>query len=302
MTPASVPDGFTVRPLRYEDATAVTEVIAACELHDDGAVEIELDDVNADWARPSLDLATRSIGVFDRDRLVACGQVFLGRAEVDVRPEYRGRGIGGWLMHWTWDRVREEGRAQVGESISDANTDATELFLANGYEPAWTSWILRIELEEAIAAAPALPAGLSLRDYEPGFDDRPIYALIDAAFGEREGHESWTFEDYHAAFLGRLGVEVWQVVLAVDGGPLAGVAFLLPSVEEGWVQQLAVDAAYRRRGLGTALLQESFRRCHAHGFRRCGLATDSRSGARGFYERAGMRVARSYTRYRKRLD
>ena len=70
---------------------------------------------------------------------------------------------------------------------------------------------------------------------------------------------------------------------------------------EGWVQQLAVDEAYRGRGLGRALLQESFRRFHAIGRRACGLSTDSRTGALGLYEHVGMHVRKSYTHWAKRL-
>ena len=57
----------------------------------------------------------------------------------------------------------------------------------------------------------------------------------------------------------------------VDGYRIVGVAlnyhYGVDDDVEGWTQQLAVDRAYRGRGLGRALLQERFRRFHGVGYR-----------------------------------
>ena len=60
----------------------------------------------------------------------------------------------------------------------------------------------------------------------------------------------------------------------------------------GWISVLGVAPAWRRQGLGLALLQESFRRIRATGETVAALGVDSENptGATRLYERAGMRV------------
>ena len=60
----------------------------------------------------------------------------------------------------------------------------------------------------------------------------------------------------------------------------------------GWVSELGVAPAWRRRGLGLALLRESFRRFRETGETVAALGVDSQNptGATRLYERAGMRV------------
>jgi ribosomal protein S18 acetylase RimI-like enzyme len=84
-------------------------------------------------------------------------------------------------------------------------------------------------------------------------------------------------------------------LLAWDDGDLAG--FVLATSEHlgdpdlGWVGTLGVRPAWRRRGLGEALLRAAFAELYARGRRRVGLGVDTEnvSGALRLYERVGMR-------------
>ena len=300
-----LPDVYTSRPLSVEDVERATAVVAACESHDDGEVEIAVSDLESDWARPGLDLATMSVGVWLRDQLVAGGDVYQGRAEVDVHPTHRGRGIGTAFMRWTWDVARADGRAEIGQTVSDHRVDAATLFSAHGYRERWTSWILRIDLGEEPPEASPLPDGMAIRDYLPGDDDRAVFDIVETAFGEWPDRESGVpFEDWRAASLQRREANPSMMPVLVDRDRIIGCALNLDygSANEGWIQQLAVEKAYRGRGLGRALLTESFRRFHAAGRRECGLSTDSRTGALPLYEHVGMHVRRSYTRWSKQLE
>jgi ribosomal protein S18 acetylase RimI-like enzyme len=73
--------------------------------------------------------------------------------------------------------------------------------------------------------------------------------------------------------------------------------------EKGWVDDLGVRRAWRRRGLALALLQHSFREFYKRGTRKVGLGVDASSltGATRLYEKAGMHVARQFNSYFKVL-
>jgi len=303
MTALHLPDGYLARPLTPEDAQAVTDLVAATELDVDGQVEIDVTDVQGDWNRPSFDLATMAIGVEHDGRLVAFAEHFRGRAEVEVHPEHRGRGLGTALLRWTWQAATHEGRDRVGQTVSDAHLPAGVVLRAHDYEARWTSWVLRIDLADD-PGRPRTPEGFSIRDWEPGADDRAIFDVIDTAFNEWADREGHPFEDWAASFLRHTAVSPSITPLVVHEGQVVGVAMGMdygPELDEGWVQQLAVAKEHRGLGLGRALLTESFRRFRERGKRQAGLSTDSRTGALTLYQHVGMRVDRSYTHWSKAL-
>jgi GNAT superfamily N-acetyltransferase len=307
-TPAiALPAPYVARPLRPQDAPAVTELMAACELHDLGEVQIELEDVVGDWQRPSFDLATESVGVYDdHGRLVAYAEVFQGRrAEAYVRPEVRGRGIGTALMTWTRRIARERGGTLVGQTVPERVTDAVALFRAHGYHARWTSWILELP-EGAEVAAGALPPGTTIRALVPGRDERAAFQTVEDAFNEWPDRDPVTFDDWAAVVLQRPGFEPWQLLLAVEQGPTGeepvGVCFVSPSRDTGWVQYLAVRRDRRGRGLARALLLRAFAETRARGMTRAELSTDSRTGALDLYLHVGMRVKETFVHYARELD
>jgi class 3 adenylate cyclase/ribosomal protein S18 acetylase RimI-like enzyme len=184
----------------------------------------------------------------------------------------------------------------VGQTISDAERDAAALFETHAYVPSYTSWLLRIDMVEE-PGEPSLPDGLTFHVYRPGEDDRGLFELIETAFSEWPDRESYTFENWVVHMVQRPEVRTEMQVQIAGGDRIVGAAvnYAYEGDEEGWIQQLAVDKAYRGRGLGRALLQESFRRFNGTGHRMCGLNTDARTGALGLYEHVGMRVRKSYT-------
>jgi mycothiol synthase len=293
------------RPLTGADLQAVFELEAAGEAFDDHAVEVSLADIEDDWCRPDFDPMAMSMGAFFGGRLVAYALVFQGRAEALVHPEYRGKGLGTSLAQWTWEVARSEGRERVGQTISDNETSAAALFASLGYQRRHAAWIFRLDLARLPSAA-SLPTGYAFRPYLPGVDDRDIYELIDGAFAEwrNADSESMGFENWVAC--GLQGALPTVVVLVEWGDCLVGAAVgqdYGPGPHgaggDGWIYQLAVRREHRRKGLGRALLEETFRRFRDAGRTSGAVSTDSRTGALEFYQRSGMTVERSYTRWAK---
>jgi len=301
--PAGVPGGYTWRPLEMSDVPAVFLLEAAAEAFDDGVVEVEFDDLEADWRRPDFDPQTMSLGVFSGGRLWAYAQLFQGRAEAVVHPDRRGRGLGEAVARWTWDATRAQGRDRVGQTVSENEHAAEALFQALGYEITHTSWILRKELDPDCdpLRVPVLPDGYSFREYDPGSDDREVFDVIDIAFDEWRGpgSESMGFDNWSASMLRSAGGRL--VLLIEREGRMVGTAVCRDygPDSEAWIDQIAVAKAHRGRGLGGALLEECFRRFATIGRHCCGVSTDSRSGALGLYENAGMAVDRTYRRWTK---
>ena len=129
-----------------------------------------------------------------------------------------------------------------------------------------------------------------------------MHRLIEDAFAEWEDGLEFPLDEWRGWAIERRGFEPWMLPVAVAGGEIVGAAFLVRNPNDtGWVQQLAVRADRRSRGLGRALLQHAFGEFHRHRMPTTALATDSRSGARTLYERAGMRLTASYTQFERDL-
>ncbi len=297
-----LPHGLTCRPATLADVEAVAELIAACELEDDGVAEIDLGDVATAFRREGFDPGRDCLLVHDGSLLVGWAEVHGTRAEAGVRPSHRGRGIGSALLGWTEARARAAARAVVHQTVTDANAGAAALLEGNGYGPTDRAWILQLRFDGP-PPPPEPPPGVEIRPFRGGVDEPAAYRVIEDAFSEWPGRPPETFEEWlsqwpsHPAFAPELSP------LAFEGDELVGVALYLdyPDADEGWVQQLATKASHRRRGIARALLQQAFVNAYARGRSACGLSTTSSTGALGLYEKVGMRIRRSYTRWSKPL-
>lgn len=289
-----LPEGLTTRPLDpATDATAVFELIAAQEQADIGSVEIEEADIVSDWAKPSHDVAARSVGVLDGDRLVAYAELMgADRADAAVHPDWRGRGIGTWLAAWLRALGRSTGTAVIGMPMPQGSP-GDRLMEALGYRVRWTSWVLQLPPGAEVATRD-LPEGYAVREALPE-ELHQVHDVVEDAFLEWSVRERESFEDFEASVVKRPGFEPWQlrVVVGADGA-VAGVAIVQLAGDTAYVSRLAVRRDQRNRGLAQALLADAFAVARAHGAAVSELSTDSRTGALGLYEKVGMVVTSTW--------
>jgi len=291
--------GLTTRAATRGDVEAITALIAAGEIADNGVAEVQLADVEH-----AFDLADGPAGVIvveTPDQMIGWATVADDQADVEVHPAWRGRGIGAALLAWTEARARASGSPRVRQIVTDSDAAARSLFEAAGYRVRHTSWVLQQALDEAPPEV-ELPPGVKIRGYRAA-DAEAAYRVIEDAFNEWPDRQPREFAAWSAQVIGHPAFAPELSRLALEGDRLVGVVLCMDyeGAEEGWVDQIATLATHRHRGIGRALLQSVFAAYHAQGRRLVGLSTNSQSGALTLYERIGMRVRRSYTAWVKDL-
>ena len=270
--------------------------MAAQETHDIGEAEIDYADIVGDWSRPSFDVASSTMGVFDGERLVAYAELTSAqRADAAVHPEHRGRGVGTALAGWVRETARARGSRVVGSPVP-LGSDGDRLLAALGYHVRWESWILELPPGAEIEPQP-LPEGYRIRTAESEADQRAAWDVLEEAFLEWADRPRDPFEDFAAEVMGRPGFEPWHLRLVVVGDgageEAVGACHLVHDAESpgvAYVQSLGVRRDQRGKGLARALLADAFGSARRAGATRSELNTDTRTGALALYEHVGMRV------------
>jgi ribosomal protein S18 acetylase RimI-like enzyme len=225
----------------------------------------------------------------------------------EVRPLWRRRGLGAYLLLWAEMRARQTlpalsaGRPGVLRiDVSDPPTDAVALYERHGFRLTVAEDELRRDLAGDIAAG-ELPPGFGLLPWSAA--SAPLFYRVYAdAFRTRPGFPGWTEEVWRRAFAGDDGFRPdLSILLCEDSEP---VGYALLAVEEGvgWVSQMGIRPAWRRRGLGQALLTRAL-----HGLRAAGLpeahldVNVNNPEARALYGKLGFVLYRRQTSFRQSM-
>ena len=303
--------GFRVRRPGREDIGALVAVVRECQIADFGAFAMTEADLAHAWGLLELEKDAWLVETADGQPVGYAGvrasppSVF---AFAGVAPEHRGRGIGTRLVRLIDERAEEavadappDARVTLGQPLAPKNEGARRLLEWHGYERVRFFWEMEAELDRE-PPAPDLPDGITLEGLVPG-NDRPVYEAMQEAFEDHWNFVPRPYEEWRAWNVEGPSFDPDLWVLALDGDEIAGASLCAARPDAGWVNVLGVRRRWRRRGLGQALLEESFRRLYRRGFRRVGLDVDAANptGATRLYERAGMRVTRESETYQKVL-
>jgi mycothiol synthase len=310
-----------VRAPHVADAASVAALYNACSLDEIGAAITSPHEIGSEWQVPGFDLAQDAwLVMLPAGRVVGYLDVWSPEPNVAVysdgrvHPDYRGRGIGTYLLQMAEARSREltlpapaDARLRVVNRALSTNEGAKRLFEAHGYRLTRHYWRMSIELD-AEPPEPVWPEGITVRNLVAGQDERLAYEADEEAFQDHYDHTPISYETWlhwDASDPEKFDPSLW--FLALDGEAIAGLIKCelrqTEDPEAGWVGTLAVRRPWRRRGLGLALLHQGFRELYRRGQRRVGLTVDAASltGATRLYERAGMRVVRQTDAYEKAL-
>jgi mycothiol synthase len=281
---------FAVRPARAEDTEAVFELYADWQRSNYGQVEIGREMYDTILASADGSFVAEVDG-----RVVGEADASGGWIDVGVEPSVRRRGIGTALLR------AAEGAATAQPTLLMAlqsDPPGAAFAQANGYEKAWEVWLMGIDLPEEIPE-PEWPEGVSVRTYGgEEAEAREIKELLDLAYAEEFHHQPATFENSSRFMFDDPMFDAGVWFFAVADGKIVGAAL---NWDEGYIKDLVVHPDWRGRGLGKALVYETFGEFKRRGLPRVTLKTDSNNptDAWRLYERAGMRKERTYEIFQK---
>jgi mycothiol synthase len=249
------------------------------------------------WHRPSDSLQSR---------------VFLMGA---VDPAWRKQGIGRTLLSWQLARGREILRAAPAHlprflrtQAYDFEREAISLYERCGLVAIryFHELVRPLASIESVVQAP----GISLVRWDPSRSEE-LRVLYNEAFADMWG-SSPLDRDGWAHRLAEFGCRTDLSWMALDGDRIVGLALNghFPGDEEltgrrdGWIRNLGVARAHRKRGIASALVMASCEAFGAAGFTHAALAVDSESptGAHRIYHRLGFRSLHRMIQHQQELQ
>jgi mycothiol synthase len=318
---------WSLRPACLEDVPTLARLINARYRLFTGEDQVTEAEMAGHWQNPRLDPERDTCALLDTEGCV----VGWGEVEPPGEPHVHAEGwvsidpaasgdAEAWdlLLTWVEDRAREAATAAAAELRTYLTLHALEqdderrrAYARLGMMPIRVMHRMRIDFQ-APPAAPTWPDGVVLRTFAPERDLAPLAVASEEAFRDHWGRVRSTLEEEERTWTEWIR---WQSdafdptlsTLAWDGDCVAGFALGRPhlplDLSRGVVASLAVRPAWRRRGLGFALLQSALGEFHRRGCASVELLVDSDSltGALRLYERADMRVFRSQLIYEKEL-
>ncbi|MDG4760110.1 GNAT family N-acetyltransferase [Micromonospora sp. WMMD710] len=304
----TLPAGWTARRPTLDDVPAILAVVHAADTFAIGHPDFDAEDVAASLTAPFFDPARDSwLAVDPDDDVVGWATVDnpsgVGREFVEVYVDPgRAAVLRAPLLARQLDRVAERAAERglpaltvrcavfAPERAWEADLRAAGFTLAKRY----------VRMRRMLADLPAAPAprpGVTVRPVRPDdeADLREFHRIHDIAFRDTPDHEPLSYERWRARIGDLTAWDEWFVaeVHGVPAGALQSSDQALDQ-QEGFVKSLSVLPAYRRRGVGAALLRRAFARYAEKGRMAAGLGVDLSNPTTplSLYRSVGLRETR----------
>lgn len=322
---------LTCRTYRDEnDYQAIADLMSVAALVDGPEYGRTAQEVQETMSGP-LVLPEENLFLFEVEgQLVAFGRAELeegpGKSVFFIRgivhPDWRRCGIGTRVM----ERIEQRIRQRLGEVTQQAvyanawaqmkHEDRQALFRKMGYELARYFFEMERTLHEdgspVEVPAPTYPEGIAVQTLEERPDLPAVVRAVNEAFRDHWGHTDMTLAQWqHWTSNPNYQPELWFVAWDVERDEPAGVCGggIEPEHnarvgrQEGWVHVLGVRRAYRKQGLGRALLLTSMQALQGEGMQwaMLGVDTENLTGALRLYEGVGFRPAKRSAAFRKTI-
>jgi ribosomal protein S18 acetylase RimI-like enzyme len=308
----SLPVGYRAFTPTMDDIPRATEFFNLVEISEWGVPDFDQDEVTEEWA--DLDLSKSVVLVENQAGDLVASMTLINDNGVTweafgyVHPEHQRRGLGTWVTNWS-EAMAE---ARAGETrdgyqiamlnfISTVNEPARELLAGLGYDGSKVFRRMGIDLEERPEPV-TWPSGLKLRPFVEGRDEQAFFDALETSFADHWSAAPRTFERWESSMKsGDYDTRLWLQLFDEDTIVAIGVGKIMS--ESGWISNVGVLPAYRRRGLAKRMLRELFGRYWDKGITRIGLGVDAenRHSAIDLYLGAGMHQTHGYEVNRKVL-
>jgi mycothiol synthase len=305
-----------IRPATRGDAPEVVDLLIACDVAEAGVADSSLEDLENDWSLEGFDLS-RDAWVAESAGGVLVGYAYAGdqfrtgelEADLWVHPHHHEPGLDGRLLGLAERRAvelaveRDYADPTLDVFCISANRAKRDLLRRRGYALTRTVYRMSADLSGGVVELP-LPAGLEIRPFRLEADERTMYATMNEAFEDHFQQSEEPFGAWRARLLGHANFDPDLWWLAWDGDEAAGALIAYDHGDVGWIKGVGVRRAWRRRGLGGALLAHALAAFAQRGQLRVDLGVDAEGATMPLrlYERAGMQAASAYELYARSLD
>jgi mycothiol synthase len=316
---------ITIRNYSPRDLESLVALINEADAVDKLQRSTTLAQTEHEMSFPGQHPETDCFLALDGDRLIGYSRLFVrpGYGLTDstvycwgvVHPEWRRRGLGRWLLDRSYQRAASY-LSQLGAGAvyfqcngRDVEADRKALFEGFGLKPV-RYWLTLDRPLNGNLPPVEVPAGIRLRTFDPDRDIDEVWRVDNIAFRDHWNHTENTREEFgHWVAKPYQRPELWFLAEDEASGEIVGLG--LSEVDpdhiarvgrqEGYVDTIAVLRAYRRRGLGTALLAQSLQALAQAGMEVAVLDADSENvtGAVRLYERLGFRTRETGIAYQK---
>ena len=315
---------YTWRPYRRQDVPALYHLMLAVDRAENRNLLLTLRDMETQFDDPWSNAETDSLVAFAADGQIAVwARVFANPEPQDecraflwceVHPDHPGNGLADFAFSW----MEARGRAKLNEmpphlprvlrsSAQDDVRERVTLLERHAFRPVRYFYRMRRDLSQPIPDEHA-PEGITLRTFSPELGARARQSLNEA-FADHWSFEPVSEEDWQMFFMGRSDFRPDLTFIAMEGEQVAGVCLNVVNREtnerqgtnEGWIQDLGVRRAWRKRGLASALLCASMRAFKADGLdcAMLGVDTENLTGALRLYQRLGFSPVRRFINFEK---
>lgn len=297
---------YFVRPAKPGDLEAVYDLIAKQNTLDYGNPLRTIDDLRKLWE--SLKIEDVTCTAHADGHLAGYAELLEGDSIYVYLAERGNVDLAFQLLNILEDKAvaHKTKKVKLFTKISEKNNTLLQLFASNGYRSNLSFLMMELEMDEP-PPAPEPVEGIVIRPFIKGQDEQGTYQADEEAAEDKGYHTPLNYEDWVKRM--RMDKESFDPTLwflALKGNEIAGVALNVydPESNIGWVDHLSVRRAWRRRGIGRALLLHSFGEFYRRGVRHVKLNVDSKSltNAPRLYEQVGMKTIQQYHIYIKEID
>jgi len=296
---------YSVRPAIQTDIDEVHGLITNQNILDYGSATKSIDELKRSWQ--SLNLEEDTCMAYSEGKLAGYGELLDNDSPFIYLENRNNVDLAFQLLTILEEKAmkRKKDKVELFTRISEKNNTLLQLFASNGYKSNLSFLIMELVMEEA-PPAPQWINGITVRTFMKDQDEQITYQTDEEAAQDKGYHTPLSYEGW----IKRMGMDretfdpgLW--FLACRENEIAGVALNLYNKESdtGWVDHLSVRRAWRRKGIGKALLLHSFGEFYRRGIRRLRLSVDSKSltNAPRLYESVEMKTIQQYHIYTKEI-